>query len=128
MSIIGNNVLSPGGLSEARRYIGYCPQFDCQYPLLTVREHLELYASLKGISSHLREKIVMKLMIDMGILEYEHIYAMNLSGGNRRKLSVSMAIMGNPPLIFLDEPSTGVDPQAKRFMWNIVSKISRQKK
>ena len=39
-----------------------------------------------------------------------------------------MAIMGNPPIIFLDEPSTGVDPQAKRFMWNIVSKISREKK
>ena len=51
-----------------------------------------------------------------------------MSGGNKRKLSVSMAIMGNPPIIFLDEPSTGVDPQAKRFMWNIVSKISREKK
>jgi len=70
----------------------------------------------------------MKLMVDMGILEYEHVYSMNLSGGNKRKLSVSMAIMGNPPIIFLDEPSTGVDPQAKRFMWNIISKISREKK
>ena len=77
---------------------------------------------------NLREKLVYKLMVDMGILEYENIYSMNLSGGNKRKLSVTMAIMGNPPIIFLDEPSTGVDPQAKRFMWNIVSKISRQKK
>lgn len=52
-----------------------------------------------------------------------------MSGGNKRKLSVAMAMIGNPPLVFLDEPSTGVDPQAKRFMWNIVSKIStlRQK-
>ena len=110
MAIVGNNVLTPGGLSRARKYIGYCPQFDCLYPLLTVREHLELYASLKGIQSRLREKVVKKLMVDMGILEYENIYAMNLSGGNKRKLSVSMAIMGNPPIIFLDEPSTGVDP------------------
>merc|ERR1712178_393569 len=60
--------------------------------------------------------------------EYEHIRANNLSGGNKRKLSVAMALLGNPPLVFLDEPSTGVDPQAKRFMWNIVSKISTLRK
>lgn len=128
MSIKGNNVLTVGGLSNARKYIGYCPQFDCVYPTLTVREHLELYASLKGIDSTLRDQIIDKLMLDMGIKEYSEVYSKNLSGGNRRKLSVSMAIMGNPPIIFLDEPSTGVDPQAKRFMWNIVSKISREKK
>lgn len=60
----------------------------------------------------------------MDLREYEHIRANNLSGGNKRKLSVAMALLGNPPLVFLDEPSTGVDPQAKRFMWDIVSKIS----
>lgn len=75
MSIIGNNVLTPGGLSNARKYIGYCPQFDCLYPTLTVRDHLELYASLKGIDLRLREQIIMKLMVDMGILEYEKIQA-----------------------------------------------------
>lgn len=64
----------------------------------------------------------------MDLEDYIHVAANNLSGGNRRKLSVAMAIIGNPPLIFLDEPSTGVDPQAKRFMWNIVSKISTQRK
>ena len=42
-------------------------------------------------------------------------------------MAVALALLGNPPLVFLDEPSTGVDPQAKRFMWNIVSKISTQK-
>jgi ATP-binding cassette subfamily A (ABC1) protein 3 len=60
----------------------------------------------------------------MDLREYEHIRANNLSGGNKRKLSVAIALIGNPPLVFLDEPSTGVDPQAKRFMWDIVSKIS----
>lgn len=64
----------------------------------------------------------------MDLRDYVNIRATNLSGGNKRKLSVSMAMLGNPPLIFLDEPSTGVDPQAKRFMWNIVSKISTQRK
>ena len=64
----------------------------------------------------------------MDLTDYENVRANNLSGGNKRKLSVSIAMIGNPPLIFLDEPSTGVDPQAKRFMWNVVSKISTLKK
>ena len=51
-----------------------------------------------------------------------------MSGGNKRKTSVACALLGNPPLVFLDEPSTGVDPQAKRFMWDIVSKISTLRK
>lgn len=64
----------------------------------------------------------------MDLRDYENVHANNLSGGNKRKLSVAVALIGNPPLVFLDEPSTGVDPQAKRFMWNIVSKISTQGK
>jgi len=64
----------------------------------------------------------------MDLTDYTNIRANVLSGGNKRKLSVAIALIGNPPLIFLDEPSTGVDPQAKRFMWNIVSKISTLKK
>ena len=51
-----------------------------------------------------------------------------LSGGNKRKLSVAMCVLGNPPVIFLDEPSAGMDPQARRFMWTVVSNISKKKK
>jgi len=47
-----------------------------------------------------------------------------LSGGNKRKLSVAMATLGNPPIILLDEPSAGMDPEARRFMWTVVEKIS----
>lgn len=49
-------------------------------------------------------------MEDMDLLEYTNIRANNLSGGNKRKMSVAIALLGNPPLVFLDEPSTGVDP------------------
>ena len=66
--------------------------------------------------------------MDMDLQDYVSTRANQLSGGNKRKLSVAMAMLGNPPLVFLDEPSTGVDPQAKRFMWNIVSKISTLRK
>ena len=51
-----------------------------------------------------------------------------LSGGNKRKLSVAMAVLGNPPIILLDEPSAGMDPEARRFMWDVVARISQERK
>ena len=64
----------------------------------------------------------------MDLTEYEDKLSGTLSGGNKRKLSVAMAMIGNPKVIFLDEPSTGMDPKARRFMWNVISRISTQKK
>ncbi|TNV87329.1 hypothetical protein FGO68_gene5519 [Halteria grandinella] len=126
--IQGHNVSTSSGFNQARSLIGYCPQFDAIFERLTVREHLEFYAAIKGVVSRLRTRLIQKQLEDMDLLEFESVYAENLSGGNKRKLSVAMAMIGNPPIVFLDEPSTGVDPKAKRFMWNIVSKISTQRK
>lgn len=64
----------------------------------------------------------------MNLEEYEDKLSGNLSGGNKRKLSVAMAIIGNPDIIFLDEPSTGMDPKARRFMWKIISRITVERK
>lgn len=50
-----------------------------------------------------------------------------LSGGNKRKLCVALAILGNPPIIFLDEPSAGMDPESRRFMWSVVGNIAQKK-
>jgi len=72
--------------------------------------------------------MIEKAIKEMDLQDYRNIQVNNLSGGNKRKTSVAVALLGNPPLVFLDEPSTGVDPQAKRFMWDIVSKISTQRK
>jgi len=95
---------------------------------LTVLEHLTFYAAIKGIVPSKRKWIVDKQIEEMDLTEYKNVRAEKLSGGNKRKLSVAMAMIGNPPIVFLDEPSTGVDPKAKRFMWQIVSKISTQRK
>jgi ATP-binding cassette, subfamily A (ABC1), member 3 len=64
----------------------------------------------------------------MDLRKYENIVAGTYSGGNKRKLSVAIALMGNPPIVFLDEPSTGMDPQARRFMWDVISSISALRK
>lgn len=124
LTILGHDVTTQAGFQEARKQIGYCPQFDAIFEGLTVREHIEIYAALKGVSPILKGQLIQKAISDMDLNDYVNTHANNLSGGNKRKLSVALALLGNPPLVFLDEPSTGVDPQAKRFMWNIVSKIS----
>lgn len=60
----------------------------------------------------------------MNLNDHQYKLAGTLSGGNKRKLSVAICVIGNPPIILLDEPSAGMDPEARRFMWSVVAKIS----
>ena len=113
---------------EVRRLLGYCPQFDALLDLLTVREHLELFARIKGVPSHVLGTVVKTKLRELQLEEFEDKYAGSLSGGNKRKLSVAIAMIGDPPLMFLDEPSTGMDPVARRFMWDVIARISNQRK
>ena len=64
----------------------------------------------------------------MNLKQYEDSLAGTYSGGNKRKLSVAIAMIGDPSVVFLDEPSTGMDPEARRFMWNVISRISKERK
>jgi ATP-binding cassette, subfamily A (ABC1), member 3 len=124
--IVAHNVLT--NFSEARKQIGYCPQFDAIFGLMTVREHLEFYAKIKKIPSRYVPDLIQKQIKDMNLEQYENKIAGTLSGGNKRKLSVAMSMIGNPPVVFLDEPSAGMDPKARRFMWEIIAKISTRGK
>jgi ATP-binding cassette, subfamily A (ABC1), member 3 len=108
--------------------IGYCPQFDALLENLTAREHLELYAAIKGIPENMRESLIQNKLRQLNLKQYENVLAGTYSGGNKRKLSVAIALLGNPPIILLDEPSSGMDPEARRFMWSVVSEISVQNK
>ncbi|DAZ97518.1 TPA: hypothetical protein N0F65_009786 [Lagenidium giganteum] len=113
---------------EVRRLIGYCPQFDALFELLSVREHLELFAQIKGVTTKDLDTVVRDLMHQMNLDDFELKLAGTLSGGNKRKLSVAIALIGSPPIIFLDEPSTGMDPVSRRFMWNVIADISTTRK
>jgi len=115
--------------SSARKLIGYCPQFDALLDSLTTREHLFLYGRLKGIKRSLISSVVASQLHDLSLMNYVSSRAGQLSGGNKRKLSVAMATIGEPPMVFLDEPSAGMDPVARRGMWSVVQNIAdrRQK-
>ncbi|GMH18706.1 hypothetical protein Nepgr_020547 [Nepenthes gracilis] len=111
----------------ARKHIGYCPQFDALLEHLTVREHLELYAKIKGVSDCRIEEVVMEKIVEFDLLKHVNKPSYALSGGNKRKLSVAIAMIGDPPIVILDEPSTGMDPIAKRFMWEVISHLSTRR-
>ena len=103
-------------LDRARQSIGYCPQFDALCEFLTCEEHLKLYAEIKGVHETCVAELVEGLLRDLDILEYREYLAGTLSGGNRRKLSVAIALVGEPTVLFLDEPSAGLDPETKTRM------------
>ncbi|KAI9988465.1 hypothetical protein PInf_021884 [Phytophthora infestans] len=112
---------------KARRVVGYCPQFDSLHDLLTVEEQLELYARLKGISSDRVQQAVEQKIDEVGLTEYRTKLTRGLSGGNKRKLSTAIALIGSPRIIFLDEPSTGVDPSSRRKMWDVIAGVCAAK-
>jgi ATP-binding cassette subfamily A (ABC1) protein 3 len=76
----------------------------------------------------MRKELIDHKIEEMNLKKFEHIPAGTYSGGNKRKLSVAIAMIGNPPVVLLDEPSTGMDPKARRFMWGVISRISTKRK
>jgi ABC-type multidrug transport system ATPase subunit len=116
----GGDVLVEGksvthDLAGARSQLGVCPQFD-PMDKMTVREHLEFYARVRGVSDV--QYNVRAVLRAVGLAPFASRMAHTLSGGNKRKLSLGIALMGNPTVVLLDEPSSGLDAAAKRIMWN----------
>jgi ATP-binding cassette subfamily A (ABC1) protein 3 len=110
---------------DVRRLLGYCPQWDALIENMTAREHLELYARIKGVPELALPATVKASLEAMDLTQFANKLAQRLSGGNKRKLSVAIALIGSPPILFLDEPSTGMDPVAKRFMWSVIARVAK---
>jgi ABC-type multidrug transport system ATPase subunit len=113
--------------NQAQRSMGLCPQFDTLVERLTVRENLLFFGQIKGLSKTSLVSVCEAFMKAIGIKRYENKLIQHLSGGNRRKVSLAVALLGAPPTVYLDEPSTGLDPVACRLMWRLLSKIATAK-
>uniref|UniRef100_A0A4W3GUE0 ATP-binding cassette sub-family A member 1-like n=1 Tax=Callorhinchus milii TaxID=7868 RepID=A0A4W3GUE0_CALMI len=113
-------------IGEVHQNMGYCPQFDAINDLLNGREHLELYARLRGIPEEEVQKVAEWGIQKLGLIKYSSRSAGTYSGGNKRKLSTAIALIGCPPVVFLDEPTTGMDPKARRFLWNCILSIVKE--
>ena len=106
--------------STARQHLSVVPQFDAM-DSLTVLEHLRFYAKVRGVSRV--DDNVEQVVRAVGLTAFQSRMAHSLSGGNKRKLSLGIALMGNPGVMLCDEPSAGLDVAAKRIMWRTLEAV-----
>jgi ATP-binding cassette, subfamily A (ABC1), member 3 len=107
--------------AAARANLGVCPQFDAM-DQMTAIEHLRFYARARGVPNV--EHNVEQVLHAVGVAQFKDRMAAKLSGGNKRKLSLGIALIGNPSVVLLDEPSSGMDAASKRVMWRTLSSVS----
>ena len=100
--------------------VGYCPQFDCIFEYLTAEENLLFYAKLKGVREDSLYDIVNTLIKELNLEKDKKRIAQQLSGGNKRKLSVGISILCRPLVILMDEPSTGMDPYSRELLLDLL--------
>ncbi|VDM04840.1 unnamed protein product, partial [Schistocephalus solidus] len=110
---------------RAHAQLGYCPQFDALHPHLTGYETLQFYARIRGFPENNIKPVVDGLIDRMSLRPHADKKVSAYSGGNRRKLSTAVAILSNPRVLLLDEPTSGMDPGAKRYLWDVLKSLLR---
>ncbi|KAK5166925.1 uncharacterized protein LTR77_007654 [Saxophila tyrrhenica] len=111
--IISNDSLAHSPVA-AKHHLGVCPQFDA-VDIMTLSEHLHFYARARGVPD--RQHNIDQLVRCLGLTDHTHKLVKKLSGGTKRKLSLAIALISNPSVLLLDEPSSGMDAAAKRALW-----------
>ncbi len=119
-TVFGRDVTT--SMHAIRRSLGVCPQHDVLWPTLNVQEHLHIYGALKGIASESLDLAVSEAVREVDLVEKFHADAGELSGGQKRRLSLALAFIGNPSTVFLDEPTSGVDVSSRRAIWDILTR------
>jgi len=117
--VAGHDVVT--ATKEVRAVIGVTGQFAAVDELLSGRENLQLMADLKRVRSG--DRVVTRLLERFDLVESAQKMVSTYSGGMRRKLDLAMTLVGNPQIIFLDEPTTGLDPRSRRTMWEIIREL-----
>ncbi|XP_062168317.1 ABC transporter A family member 2-like isoform X2 [Alnus glutinosa] len=119
--IYGNSIRRAVGMSNIRRIIGVCPQFDILWDALSGQEHLHLFASIKGLPPASIKSVAQNSLAEVRLTEAAKMRAGSYSGGMKRRLSFAIALIGDPKLVILDEPTTGMDPITRRHVWDIIN-------
>ena len=111
-------------IAEIRQALGVCPQLNTIFPALTPTQHFVLYASIKGVHGARDggevHEMVAAMLESVQLMPRAHTAARALSGGQKRKVCLGNALIGGSTTIFLDEPTSGMDPHARRFTWDLL--------
>ena len=111
---------------KARLLIGYMPQAFSLYPDLTVIENLDFFADIQGVSGSRKKERIAELLAFSRLDRFQKRRSEHLSGGMRKKLALACALIHDPNVLLLDEPTTGVDPVSRRELWQIISEVLLQ--
>jgi ABC-2 type transport system ATP-binding protein len=118
VSVFGVDALAEP--QQAKRAMGITPQEAGVFERLTVREHFELFARLKHLSKREAREAAQKVIAELELIGETNKSVGSLSGGQRRRILIGLALLGRPPLLVLDEPTTGLDPASRRAVWSVI--------
>jgi lipooligosaccharide transport system ATP-binding protein len=124
LRILGMDPHRDGPAIRAR--LGVCPQLDCLDPELTVRENLTTYARYFGIPRRVARERAAELLEFVQLTERANSKTEPLSGGMKRRLTIARALVNEPDILLLDEPTTGLDPQARHLVWERLFRLKQQ--
>ncbi|KAF9585397.1 ATP-binding cassette sub- A member 1 [Lunasporangiospora selenospora] len=112
-------------MPQIRSLMGVCPQHDILFDDLTAKEHIELYAGLKNVPKHDIPRLTEERLKAVRLWAVKDRLSHTYSGGMKRRLSMVISTLGDPKIIFLDEPTTGMDPTNRRHVWSFIEKFKQ---
>jgi len=111
---------------EVKSLLGIMPQDSALFEYLTVRQHLRIFAKLRGVPPRVARRRADELVENLDLVEHRDVAIINLSGGLKRRVLVGIAALSNPPVMVLDEPTTGLDPQSRRSLWSLLRRYQQE--
>ncbi|GMH33239.1 hypothetical protein BSKO_01073 [Bryopsis sp. KO-2023] len=118
--VYGESIRANGGMDRIRTMMGVCPQFDVLWEELTGEEHLRIFGHVKGLEWDAVNGEAATLLERVKLTSSGRQRSGTYSGGMKRRLSVAIALLGDPQIVYLDEPTTGMDPISRRYVWDII--------
>ncbi|MCX8176985.1 MAG: ATP-binding cassette domain-containing protein [Candidatus Bathyarchaeota archaeon] len=114
--------------AKVKELIGVCPQETAVYPYLTGVENVDLFGNLYALDRRTLRSRRDMLLEKMGLTQDAKRRVEEYSGGMKRRLSLTMALIHDPQIVFLDEPTVGMDPQSRRVVWDFMTELKKQEK
>uniref|UniRef100_A0A674K9F4 ABC transporter domain-containing protein n=1 Tax=Terrapene triunguis TaxID=2587831 RepID=A0A674K9F4_9SAUR len=124
--ITGETTLTAGQVESPTGFLGHCPQENPLWPNLTVQQHLEVYAAVKGLRKE-DAVVTIKRYVALELQDHVKKVTRKLSAGVTRKVCFALSMLGNPTVLLLDEPSTGMDPKGQSRMWKAIRAALKNK-